>query len=216
MLALFFEVCPKPGRMDAYLSMAATMKPLLEQAGGCLFIDRFRSLDREGWLLSYQIWRDEAAMTRWRVHARHHQAQCAGRDDIFADYRLRVAQVVREEQPGKPAWLPERLNTYNDAGIQAPRHIAVAGAAGLDWSGAAQVAHEDYESLYRPGQHARVYDTTSLPAAHSLSDICRADGPVEYLRICEIERDYGMFDRDEAPQYYPEIPRPGGCPFQKP
>ena len=214
MLALFFEVCPRPGKMDAYLNMAALMKPLLDETGGCLFIDRFKSVERPGWLLSYQIWRDEAAMVRWRTHARHHQAQCAGREEIFADYRLRVAQVVREVTAGKPAWQPARLNTYNDLAAQAPRYIAVAGGAGTDWQTAGEVAHETYESIYRPGQHVRVYATPSLPAALDLTDICRVGGPIEYVRICEIERDYGMFDRGEAPQYYPEIAPADACPIQ--
>lgn len=210
MLALFFEVCPRPGKMDAYLSTAAAMKPLLEETGGCSFIDRFRSLDRPGWLLSYQIWRDEAAMTRWRVHARHHQAQRAGRDEIFSDYRLRVAQVIREVVPGKPAWEPQRMNTWNDPTARPARHVAVAGGNGTDWPAVRGAAHETYESLYRPGQHARVYATPDLAAALALIEICRDGGPVEYLRICEIERDYGMYDRDEAPQFYPGVSRPAG------
>ena len=53
--------------------------------------------------------RDEAALTAWRVHAGHHGAQEAGRAQVFEDYRLRVAQVVREESPGKPAWQPKKV-----------------------------------------------------------------------------------------------------------
>jgi heme-degrading monooxygenase HmoA len=207
MLALFFEVCPRPGLMQRYLDIAAAMRPLLDQSGGCLFIDRFRSLEREGWLLSYQIWRDEAAMTAWRVHAAHHNAQCAGRDEVFADYRLRVAQVVREETPGMPAWQPQRLNTWNDPAVKAPRYMVVADSSErMEALGTTQV--ERYESLYRPGKFAQVASVTSAAEGLDLTEVCRIGGPMDCFRLCEIERDYGMYDRTEAPQYYCPVSRP--------
>ena len=81
MIGLFFEVQTKPGHRDQYLDLAASLKPELEAIGGCLFIDRFRSLTREDLLLSYQIWQDEAALTAWRAHAYHHEVQTIGRDE---------------------------------------------------------------------------------------------------------------------------------------
>ncbi len=42
------------------------------------------------------MWRDEAAIARWRADDAHRAAQAAGRAHIFADYRLRVARVVRD------------------------------------------------------------------------------------------------------------------------
>ena len=207
MLALFFEVCPRIGQMQRYLDIAASMRPLLDQSGGCLFIDRFKSLDREGWLLSYQIWRDEASMARWRVHAGHHGAQTAGRDEVFSDYRLRVAQVVREEAPGKPAWQPQRLNTYNDPATTRPRYMVVADStARIDKLGAASV--ERFESLYRPGRFAQVAAVGSVSEALDMTEVCRAGSSVDTFRTCEIERDYGMYDRTEAPQYYCPVSRP--------
>ncbi|MBL8378273.1 MAG: antibiotic biosynthesis monooxygenase [Burkholderiales bacterium] len=206
MLALFFEVCPRPGMMQRYLDIAASMRPQLDSSGGCLFIDRFKSLEREGWLLSYQIWRDEAAMTAWRVHAGHHGAQKAGRDEVFADYRLRVAQVLREEAPGKPAWEAKRLSIWNDPAHTKPRYLVVAdsqsGSASL---GAARV--ESFESIYRPGRFAHLASVASYAEALDLTEVCRVGGPVETFRVCETERDYGMFERREAPQYFSEARR---------
>ena len=201
MLALFFEVCPRQGMMQRYLDTAAALRPLLDASGGCLFIDRFRSLNRDGWLLSYQIWRDEAAMTAWRVDGTHHKAQTAGRNEVFSDYRLRVAQVVREESPGKSAWLPERLNTWNDPAARAPRYMVVADTSGsmdaLDGAAA-----ERFESIYRPGKFAQVAEVSSLAQGLALGETCRSIGPIDTFRVCEIERDYGMYERAEAPQFY--------------
>ena len=126
MIALFFEVTPRPGQYERYLAMAAALKPQMEALGGCLFIDRFRSLQTEGLILSFQIWRDEAALTAWRVHEAHHRTQTAGREEIFSDYRLRVAQVIRSEEPGKPAWQPQRLSAWNDPASKPPRFCVIA------------------------------------------------------------------------------------------
>src|SRR5438132_11005917 len=85
MIGLFFEVQTRPGHRDQYLDLAASLKPDLEAMGGCLFIDRFRSLTRENLLLSYQIWQDEGALTAWRAHAHPHELQTLGRERVFSD-----------------------------------------------------------------------------------------------------------------------------------
>jgi heme-degrading monooxygenase HmoA len=96
MYAVIFEVEPKEGRIDDYLRFAADLKPELEKIDGFISIERFRSLSREGKILSLSFWRDEEAIRRWRGHERHRLAQRAGRGDIFADYRIRVAAVIRD------------------------------------------------------------------------------------------------------------------------
>ncbi len=106
MIAQFFEVETKPGHRDQYLELAASLRPALDAMGGCLFIDRFQSLSRDNLLLSYQIWQDEGAMTAWRVHARHHRIQEIGREAVFSDYRIRIAQVIHEARPNQPVWQP--------------------------------------------------------------------------------------------------------------
>ena len=47
-------------------------------------------------MLSLSFWRDEAAVARWRNLDSHRRVQAQGRARIFADYRLRVAKVVRD------------------------------------------------------------------------------------------------------------------------
>ena len=78
MLALFFEVTPKPGENSRYLEIAASLKPELEASGGVEFLDRFRSLTRPRVMLSHQLWQDEASLARWRANGRHHGAQTFG------------------------------------------------------------------------------------------------------------------------------------------
>lgn len=96
MMAVIFEVTPAPGQRGAYLDAAAALKPLLAQIDGFVSIERFESLSEPGKLLSLSFWRDEEAVARWRQQEAHRSTQAAGRDHVFADYRLRVAAVVRD------------------------------------------------------------------------------------------------------------------------
>lgn len=96
MIAVIFEVEPRPGMRDAYLSLAAELKLLVEGIDGFLGIERFESLVSPGKLLSLSWWRDEAAVHAWRERAEHREAQRAGKERLFASYRVRVAHVVRE------------------------------------------------------------------------------------------------------------------------
>ena len=96
MIAVIFEVVPAPGRRQEYLDLAASLRPELERIDGFISIERFESLTTPGKVLSLSIWRDEEAVKRWRNLAEHRAAQAQGRAGIFADYRLRVAGVIRD------------------------------------------------------------------------------------------------------------------------
>ena len=96
MFAVIFEVHLKPGKKEEYLTLAASLRPELEKIDGFLSIERFSSLSTEGKLLSISFWRDEQAVTTWREQEQHRQAQSEGKAHIFADYRIRVAQVARD------------------------------------------------------------------------------------------------------------------------
>ena len=95
MIAVIFEVSPADGRKADYLDWAARLRSDLEAMDGFVSIERFQSLSDPDKILSLSFWRDEAAVAGWRRHARHREAQEAGRGGIFRDYRLRVAAVVR-------------------------------------------------------------------------------------------------------------------------
>ena len=96
MIAVIFEVRPKPGQRERYLDAAARLKPLLAGIDGFISVERFESLGEPGKILSLSIWRDEAAVTKRREVEQHRRTQQAGRAEIFEDYRLRVAEVLRD------------------------------------------------------------------------------------------------------------------------
>lgn len=96
MIAVIFEVVPTSGARDVYLDIAAELKPRLEDIDGFLSIERFESLSMPGKILSLSFWRDEKAVACWRNLPEHRAAQRAGREGVFADYRLRVTHVLRD------------------------------------------------------------------------------------------------------------------------
>lgn len=96
MIAIIFEVEPAEGRQAEYLDVAAQMRPLVEGIEGFISVERFESLTNPGKLLSLSFWEDEAAVERWRQLEAHRGAQAKGRGGLFADYRLRVAGVIRD------------------------------------------------------------------------------------------------------------------------
>ena len=115
MIAVIFEVVPAPGRRDAYLGKAADLRPLLDGIDGFLSIERFESLSVPGKVLSLSFWRDEEAVKAWRNGAEHRQAQAMGRDGVFADYRLRIASVIRDYGMFERAEAPEDSRAHHDA-----------------------------------------------------------------------------------------------------
>jgi len=207
MIGLFFEVQTRPGHADQYLELAASLKPALEASGGCRFIDRFRSLTRENLLLSYQIWQDEGSMTAWRAHGYHHEVQKAGREKVFSDYRIRVAQLIHEARPGQPVWQPDRRTPYNDTARRRPTYVLAAESKSARVPVETEWRRDAFASVYRDRHFAHLID---LPDQHSGVEFGArlfADPTIEYFRVFEVMRDYGMYDRTEAPQYYPDVQR---------
>jgi len=96
MIAVIFEVVPYMGERHKYLDLAGELRAELEKIDGFLSIERFESLAEPGKILSLSFWRDERAIEAWRRLEPHRDAQAQGRAEVFRDYRLRVAAVVRD------------------------------------------------------------------------------------------------------------------------
>ena len=107
MIAVIFEVQPKPGHAQRYFEIAAELKPMLEAIDGFVSVERFESLSRPGRYLSLSYWRDEEAVRAWRNQALHREGQREGRHVVFDDYRIRVAAVLRDYGLHERAQAPE-------------------------------------------------------------------------------------------------------------
>lgn len=199
MHALFFEVTPKPGHDDHYFGIAATLKPQVEKSGGMLFLDRYRSLIRPGTILSYQHWRDEAALLKWREDQKHMGAQKAGREKHFADYRIRIGEIFKGYSRDQAS--PEF--TSQQVGKDTGRGLVMA----VESIGQAFPRGEPFESVNRDAVHVSVLHIANLEEGEEILRDAKTQEYVTGAILCSVVRDYGMYERDEAPQDYPPVER---------
>ena len=218
MFMVIFEVCPRDGQWDAYLNQAKALKPELEAIGGFVDNVRYASLTRKGWLLSLSSWRDEKALVRWRTRPHHHAVQEKSRERIFADYHLRVGQITRDTRTPKGCELTEqRLDETQVGGttltfIDAPRPKewpetksadACADFLGLNREATGLVGWDVFEAVLTPGDLILLQSWKTEAGAQNFEDFMELPGGGRF-RSVRVVRDYGMFDRREAPQFYPD------------
>ncbi|MFO1338767.1 MAG: antibiotic biosynthesis monooxygenase [Burkholderiaceae bacterium] len=110
MLTVIFEVTPLPGQAQRYFDIAAALAGELQRVDGFVSVERFESVSRPGSFLSLSTWRDEDAVRRWREQATHRAGQREGRGAVFAHYRIRVAQVLRDYTAAERAQAPADSN----------------------------------------------------------------------------------------------------------
>jgi heme-degrading monooxygenase HmoA len=216
MFAVIFEVEPKPEQWDSYLDYARMLRPELVQVDGFIDNDRFSSLRRPGWVLSLSTWRDEKAVVRWRTAARHHEV-LKGRTEVFRDYHIRIGEVTSDsqlpagerlrEQRFEETQAPAKLVTLSEAPLSDLPPTPDAKTVGSRLGGPNQgsspgpVDWDAFESIYQPGKFLLL---TSWRAPVEAVSVLAGDIRRRRVRVI---RDYGMFDRTEAPQYYPPVPR---------
>jgi heme-degrading monooxygenase HmoA len=218
MFSVIFEVRPNEGRKDDYLELAKHLKPIIETIDGFVDNERFESRLRPGWILSHSTWRDEKSVVRWRTEGEHHAIQAKGRFEIFEDYHLRVGDVTFDTDPPKEAPVHERRFDETEIGAAKlatfTEIVPVKGAAlvtqpdllpahlGLDLSQGAVVDHDVWASIYNRGKIALLIGWGNAKAAESWAPK-KVDGIATLRhRKVRVVRDYGRFDRREAPQFY--------------
>jgi heme-degrading monooxygenase HmoA len=223
MFAVVFEVHPAPGKKDEYLGLAKHLKPILESIDGFIDNERFESKRREGWVLSLSTWRDEKALVRWRSQGEHHKVQEQGRSGIFSDYRLRVCEVTADTHPPPGLQVIEqRFDTTQTGNAKA---LAITEVSPT--SAASFAAHPDlltsqlgfearveglteydaFESITNPGKMLLLTSWKSAEDAARWTPSAFAGVAELRHRHVRIVRNYGLFERREAAQYFPE-PRP--------
>ncbi len=221
MFAVIFEVTPDPNRFDAYIDIAKSLRPELEGIVGFIENIRYKSATRPGQLLSLSLWADEKALVRWRTRERHYLAQGRGRDEVFLDYHLRVGQVI---EAGGAQYKQEEIRTSNQERFD-ETHVgeakivvlvdglrvepggallgtdALATRFGLDTHEMPPdlVAWDIMDAVIAPGDMILLSSWSNEVAA---AKFCKSipDG-LRYRKV-RIIRDYGKYDRREAPQFY--------------
>lgn len=221
MFSVIFEVHPHADRKDEYLALGKQLKPILEGIDGFIDNERFESLMRPGWVLSHSSWRDEKSLVRWRAQGEHHAVQRKGRDEVFADYHLRIGEVIHDSIPQECSSEGRRLDKTEtgiaklasfteltphdgiDLGERPDELLAQIGLARLP----GLVEHDLFASIYNPGKLALLASWRDVDVAKDFMPKPVAGAAALRHRTVRIIRDYGRFDRREAPQYFPPVSR---------
>jgi heme-degrading monooxygenase HmoA len=222
MFSVVFEVLPAKDRRDDYLELARHLKPSLESTEGFVDNERFESQLRPGWVLSHSTWRNEKSLVRWRTEGAHHRAQGKGRFEIFQDYHLRIGETIFDTaSDGKP--LPQERFDETEVGAakfltlteitprsdvdlvkeisQLPEHV------GLDVTDNGLINYDCFAGIYNPGKLVLLISWISAGAAERWA-LKKTEVAVDLRhRTIRVVRDYGRFDRREAPQYYADVER---------
>jgi heme-degrading monooxygenase HmoA len=222
---VIFEVHPRPEKSDVYLGNAKMLRPELEQVHGFVDNIRYKSLTSQGWLLSLSGWRDEKAVVRWRTTMRHHMVQEKGRSEILLDYHLRVGQITQDTRiPEGYALQEQRLDeTEVGEGTTVTLIDAKRPAQWTETSNAADcsqylsiipyadgmIGWDVFDAVLTPGDLILLMSWRTKANAEAFEDTANLPEGAR-LRHVRIVRDYGMFDRREAPQYYPSVERARG------
>jgi heme-degrading monooxygenase HmoA len=220
MFVVIFQVCPKVEQWDSYLGYARLLRPELEQSDGFIDNERFSSLRRKGWVLSLSTWHDEKAVVRWRTAARHHDVQQKGRSEVFSDYHLRVGEIIADNR--LPAGQTLRQQRFDETRAAA-KLVALSEAALKDLPSASDasaiaarlglpdrathpglVDWDAFENINQPEKFILLTSWRDASAAEDWPN--QNNGDIRHRGV-RVIRDYGMFDRAEAPQYYPPVAR---------
>lgn len=198
MHAVFFEVRPHPGHLERYFEHVARLRPVLAHHTGMTFLDRYASLTEDDLLLSHQLWDSEESIIGWRADAVHRKSQTAGRQVHFADYRIRVGARVLH-------WLSDATDSsshgetgsdapHEETNSDAPHVVALYSTHPMEASG-----FRSFESVNRQGKFIALTTVDGRAAAEAAVRAQRDASGLEEAAAYSIRRDYGQFDRSQAP-----------------
>jgi heme-degrading monooxygenase HmoA len=219
MFAAIFEILPKRERFEDYFTLGKQLRPLLQKINGFVDNERFESQTRRGWILSVSTWRDEKSVIRWRTTGEHHRIQQKGRFEIFQDYHLRVGDVTADSDAPKEAPVKEqrfdetevgtaKLLTLTELIHKQEKPIALPAdllsLLGLSLANSGVVEKDVFVSIYTPGKTAVLVAWKDAMAADGWTPLKIPNVQKLRHRKIRVIRDYGMFDRREAPQFFPD------------
>jgi heme-degrading monooxygenase HmoA len=221
MFAVIFAVQPFKERWNDYLELAKFLKPKLEAIDGFIDNERFESERAKGRLLSLSTWRDEKAVVRWRTLGEHRGVQERGRFEIFEDYQLSIGEITQDSDPPRGLTVVEQRFDETAVGPAkaativelTPRtgsdldHKTLPTQLGLDSHREGLVNVETFASIYNPGKVLLMARWRDAAAADAWSPRRPASAEAMRVRQVRIIRDYGMFDRREAPQFFQDVQR---------
>lgn len=190
-MAVFFDVLPKSGFTDAYFAMAQGLRPIAEKNTGFISVERFKNLQRPDWYLSFSNWGDEESLASWRCQPDHSSAQVCGRNLILEDYRLRVATEVLNHEVPAESGEAELVMAY------VGNFEAIKNA--LTKNTLPKATPRYFQGVINPERGIAIAECS---ANQSIQLENYSESDLFDVRCFSVVRDYGMFDRTQAPQQF--------------
>jgi heme-degrading monooxygenase HmoA len=205
MFVVLFEVQPKREQWDRYLDLAGILGLELIEIRGFIDNERYASERTKGRLLSLSTWENEKALIRWRTHARHHDIQRQGRFEVFEDYRLRVGEALSDSEQKDLTQTRFDLTEIGAATAVTVTEIP----SGQDVPPSPPPSHglvdaELYGAINTDGKRLLLASWRTSEGAGAWLAQQPSGSRQRHIRII---RDYGIHQRDEAPQHYPPVER---------
>lgn len=201
MHALLFEMEPRDAHEEHYFQHAAKLHPILMQHDGLIYIERFKSLTRPKVILSHSLWRDEASIAKWRTNKEHHKSQIAGRFKHFQDYRIRISHVLRYTDQNAPAQTWNNDGSYSTPNLRTDRFIAIL----KSWKRLKIQSGETFASVTETDSYLTILEVVNEVDGQSKIEKAQNDSSVLTALLARVSRDYGLYDRTEAPQYFKAV-----------
>ncbi|KAL8942669.1 MAG: hypothetical protein Q9216_001523 [Gyalolechia sp. 2 TL-2023] len=209
---VIFQLQIPPSRVATSGAYYAQLQPILHAQPGFLSEIPYASPTAEGKQVLIARFVDEAAEMAWRLQHDHLQIQRKGREDVFDDYRLRVGGEVwldeagSSDNAGMGGGKELRIVALYERPVVEGRGERVSPAGGLgdlidpEKVGEVDVAGGLADLDVYQGEKSFVWicGWKSLAAAVGFSKAVKrveSDG----LIFLEVKRDYGRFERKEAP-----------------
>jgi hypothetical protein len=152
---------------------------------------------------------------------RHHMVQEKGRAEILLDYHLRVGQITADTRIPKDQTLMEQRLDETEVGegttltlLDAKRSSLsqylspeeYARYLGLPAQAEGMLAWDVFDAVLTPGDLMLLISWKTERIAQAFEKTVKIPSDGRFRRV-RVVRDYGMFDRREAPQYYPDAVR---------
>jgi len=142
-----------------------------------------------------------------------------GRSEVLQDYHIRVGDVTSDSDPPKQAPIHEqrfdetevgaaKLATLTEItpqqGVAFESFAELASTLGFGATDEGVVDNDFFTSIYNPGKVALLISWSDAKVAAVWTPVKVAGVQTLRHRKIRIIRDYGMFDRRESPQFYPD------------
>jgi len=162
---------------------------------------RYKSLSRPGVILSYQLWRDEASIARWRSNENHHKSQIEGRYKHFKDYRIRVSRAIYCHAVQDDQSLYNADIEHSDVHDNSDRLVTIVRSTSLPES----MHGEAFESVSETNSFLFLSDFSEQESGYEYCLVAQNDSDVISTILAKVSRDYSMHDRGEAPQNFTPV-----------